>query len=435
MTIKKSCFKAFVVAGMMTGLTTGCSIFSGDSEYYGYEDEFVYPEPDIIPSMPDDNPGRTVEQMLNMQPRPVNEIGDVSVQEPSVEVIAVEKVEKAETQKEYEHAGRFGSKEKISLRKGLNAPAAEIAYGSKKREEEKVVRPLDLNIVKASDADFSEKSEEAVLAEIVSPQEQKIEMIEVVKKTTPDTQQVQVTQLTAEILPKETVLPAVSQDSLVSEPRPEASASAPVKMVQLVPAAVMKEEPAEARSADVGIVLTPPTSEEAVQPIQLVSPTETIEAPVVLTQPAAEKEEANITLQMPSLKTDVVEQEESASLALIAPPPMEMPNESDIKISQNLALVTFPLGKTAFPYVAKKDVTDAANTLKSHPTGRLLVVGYDAPRGNAGSREIARERAEAVADALYRAGVPSKKVKIAAETGTPYGEESGNHVEIYLEYE
>ena len=117
------------LAGIVLG-TGACSLFN-DSELYGYEDEFYVPEPDLIPVMSDDKPGRTVDEMLELTPSPVVVKRETALDLP----------QKDET---YEHAGRFGSKEKISLRKGLNVPDTGIVYGKQKRKDADEVRSLAL---------------------------------------------------------------------------------------------------------------------------------------------------------------------------------------------------------------------------------------------------------------------------------------------------
>lgn len=140
----------------------GCSSFKNE-ELYGYEDDFAFPEPDMIPVFSDDKPGRTVDEMLNLKPQ------EVVVQKASSEKRASET---------YEHEGRFGSKEKIALRKGLNAPVTEIVYGTQKRKAAEEIRSLEIKKHEKSE-DFS-ASEEDVLAEIVAPKMSETKMIEVV---------------------------------------------------------------------------------------------------------------------------------------------------------------------------------------------------------------------------------------------------------------
>lgn len=152
-----------VLAGFVLGI--GACSFSGDTELYGYEDEFKVPEPDLVPVTADDKPGRTVDEMLELTPAPV---------------VVNRETEYGFRRRENanEHSGRFGSKEKVALRKGLNVPEAGIVYGTQKRKNAEEIRPLEIEDVEENKEKRTE--EEKILAQIVSPQEEKVEMIEVV---------------------------------------------------------------------------------------------------------------------------------------------------------------------------------------------------------------------------------------------------------------
>lgn len=169
--------KKIRIASAILLFGVGACSFADDPDFYGYEDNYIIPEPDMIPVMPDDNPGRTVDEMLEIKPAPV-------------------KVKKATYQtggaakQTYEQTGRFGSKEKISLRKGLNAPDSGIVYGSQKRKGAEEVRPLE---VKKQEKDVLQLlSEEEMLSQIIMPKISDVHMIEVVpahpeiKETVPD---------------------------------------------------------------------------------------------------------------------------------------------------------------------------------------------------------------------------------------------------------
>lgn len=514
MRISISQCRTALVFGVFLGMIGGCGLFSSEPEYYGYEEEFIIPEPDMIPSMPDDNPGRTVDQMLEMKPRPVHEVRPVIGEEVSDS----EPVEKKESEPAYEHEGRFGSKEKISLRKGLNAPAADMVYGTRKREEATVVRPLELKkaalnpavsgrdeeeilsgIVAAGDETAAQKDENSARMTSDETSEKKetppepemaaaktdavpvpekvksaekesvsgVEMIEVVplKEKAVASETVRTVEM-IEVVPAagtaaeaegaaeeeipaeqiEIVPPASAAVKKVaavpplraSDPKPAASRAAPVKMVELEPVASVSLKPLSSEPAEPGFRLVPPSAEED-GPVHLLAPSAEVKnEPASFDSLLVDAKPQTFTLKPPVLSLtdgETVAAEEDESLALIAPSPMEDPNDSDINISQNVATITFPMGKTAFPYRAKGEVAAAVSALKAQSFGRLAVVGYDAPKNGKGSRAKAMERANAVADVLYRAGVPGRKVKVSAQVGAPYGEKYGNHVEIYLEYE
>ncbi len=525
MRISISRCRTALILSVFLGMAGGCGLFSSEPEYYGYEEEFIIPEPDMIPSMPDDNPGRTVDQMLEMKPRPVHEIPPVIGEEVSDS----EPAEKKESEPAYEHEGRFGSKEKISLRKGLNAPSADMVYGTRKREEATVVRPLELKTA-AVKPKADEASEEEILSGIVAsedgapaakdengspmtpdtsaeaekkekapepetapaeeaaapapekavPAEKKtvsgVEMIEVVPldKTKAVPAEAVRTVNMIEVVPVpgtasgaaadaaemqteaapgflvetaaeeqvEIVPPAPpalkEKPAAASDPKPAASRAAPVRMVKLKPAAPAAVTPAPAEQADPGFRLVPPSAEEE-GPVHLLAPSDDVKSePASFDNLLVDAEPQTFTLKPPALPLidgETAAAEEDESLALVAPAPMEDPEDSDINVSQNVATITFPMGKTAFPYKAKGEVAAAAAALKAQSFGRLAVVGYDAPKNGKGSRAKAVERANAVADALYRAGVPGRKVKVSGQVGAPYGEKYGSHVEIYLEYE
>ena len=146
-------------------LLAGCTTVSEEEIFgYEYEDDFIIPQPDMVPVTPDDKPGRTVDEMLSLK------------QAVTVKKADYEKTSSSD--QSYEHVGRFGSKEKISLRKGLNVPDTGIVYSSKKRKEADVVRALE---VKEQEKDpLLTLSEEEMLAEIIAPKAEKVEMIEVV---------------------------------------------------------------------------------------------------------------------------------------------------------------------------------------------------------------------------------------------------------------
>lgn len=136
-----------------------------ESGLYGYEDEYALPEPDMVPVMPDDHPGRTVDEMLGLKAR-------------AVTVKKAEYAEKETKAEQYEYQGRFGSKEKISLRKGLNVPETGMVYGKGHRKPAEEVRVLEVQ--KREKDPALAVSEQEILARIVAPKSEKVKIIEVV---------------------------------------------------------------------------------------------------------------------------------------------------------------------------------------------------------------------------------------------------------------
>ena len=151
------------VALVVFVLGIGACSSTEDPIFYGYEEDFAAPEPNMVPVTPDDKPGRTVDEMLNL----------------TSSSVTVKKKENtpSESRQLYEHAGRFGSKEKISLRKGLNAPDS-VLYGSQKRKEVQEVRSLEVK--KQEKDELQAVSEEEMLTSIITPKTTKLELIEVV---------------------------------------------------------------------------------------------------------------------------------------------------------------------------------------------------------------------------------------------------------------
>ena len=160
MTVASAVLRVFFVGTLL--VLSACSSIS-EEELFGYEDDFNIPEPDMVPVTPDDKPGRTVDEMLSLPSE------GVTVKKAKTDM-------KEKPQTFYERAGRFGSKEKISLRKGLNAPDTGLRYSSETRKPAQTVRPLDL---KEKDQLLT-VSEEEMLAEIIAPKTEKTQEIEVV---------------------------------------------------------------------------------------------------------------------------------------------------------------------------------------------------------------------------------------------------------------
>ena len=152
----------FFSAGLMFVCTLAACSLPKQKHYYGYENDFFIPEPNMIPSMPDDKPGRTVDEMLEMTSAKLNEKENGQPVKSQI----------------YEHSGRFGTKEKISLRKGLNADETEDRYSPKQRQMPEVVRPLKLKErLKNREEVLSEKK---LLENIITPKTNEVKMIEVI---------------------------------------------------------------------------------------------------------------------------------------------------------------------------------------------------------------------------------------------------------------
>lgn len=259
-------------------LTLGACSSVNDAELFGYDDNFTAPEPDMVPVTPDDRPGRTVDEMLDVNAS-VATVNKGDYQAP------------AETDRMYEHAGRFGSKEKIALRKGLNAPDSGIVYGGAKRRASDVVRPLEL---KEQGRDgLTSASEDEMLAEIIAPKPEQVEMVEVVaaekradRAEPPQTAQTPM----PEIVP---LIPSGSEYASVAEnDADDAPVVLPVPRPSLP--AVVDEPPVDPASEPEPetFVLTPPETEDApvlTPPVQKES-----ESGFVLIPPAAEESESSV---------------------------------------------------------------------------------------------------------------------------------------------
>lgn len=248
-------------AAVLLAFLGACSSVS-EEEIYGYEESFIIPQPDMVPVTPDDKPGRTVDEMLDLK--------------QSVTVKKAVYKEPAESDQMYEHAGRFGSKEKIALRKGLNAPDSGIVYSSGKRRGAEVVRPLEL---KEQEKDpLLAVSEEEMLAEIIAPKTEEVEMIEVVssagaKEETPPAREDIPAEPAAPAAPAVMPLIALQPPLEKTEPvSPAVTLKAPETQEKtprlFVPEPLVPPEPAVRLTppgAGNEIVLTPPAGEASVE--------------------------------------------------------------------------------------------------------------------------------------------------------------------------
>lgn len=395
--------KAFAgcVMVLMAGVIVGCS--STDQDYYGYEEEYAMPEPNMVPNTPDDKPGRTVDEMLQIQ---VNE----------VTVIPREEAEKKETLVP-DQDGRFGSKEKVSLRKGLNAPPAEqMVYGNRKREDVTTVRALPLEDNRDENLLVTD-SEEKILAEIIQPPQSSVQMIEVVSKD------------------------AAQEDALI---KTQPSAERSVNMVEVVSKDSILEQPE-------AVVVTPTPAETAVSmtpivPVAAKAPTETASVlSLTLIPPAAsvdqpeEEETERFVLQLPpaeETRFQLQQPSEEQQVTLQLPPQMLEVQDDALVVSDEIGMIDFGeysvlLPKSAAASAILKNAADAA---KENTAATLLVIGYDEPAKETGKKATAEKRAKAVENALVKRGVAKNRIKTATELTAPYGESTGNHAQIYLEY-
>lgn len=260
------------VFGVFPLVLAACAA-SNEPALYGYEANYTLPEPDLVPATPDDKPGRTVDEMLNLDPQ-------------SVTVKRAPDTVPAESDKMYEHAGRFGSKEKIALRKGLNAPDARLVYGAQKRKAAEVVRPLALK--EREKDELLALSEQELLAEIIAPKTAELEMIEVVaaEKKTPD--------VDSDILRELTMFSAPVPEKVDDEPAAGETAPLP----PLVEPAFVPERPEAQSSASTAEIKPVLTAEQpnALKPL-VARPVEKSALRFDLPQP--EKKKPAFTLKMP----------------------------------------------------------------------------------------------------------------------------------------
>lgn len=391
MTVSQTAVRIAFVAVMLG--VSGCSS-SKDAEYYGYEEEFVLPEPDMVPVTPDDRPGKTVDELLGVRMQ-------------GVTVKTVQDEESPDDTQVYEQAGRFGTKEKVSLRKGLNAPDAKIVYGAKRREDTMVVRGLEL---KENEKDeLIAFSEEEVLADIIAPKADEVKVIEVVSNT-PDEE---IQAAAVEIIPAKTVEIPVIQKEETAVPATEIQAAGPA-----VPAGVPEEKADDVAKP---VSLSVPVSVEQAEAVEASFVSEPLLEPI----PQA-------FILMPPAPASLEDALPGGEVRLKAPAGAQ---ESHFMVSQEIGTVVFASGKTDMPETAGETAAEAFEALKNHPDGRILLIGYDGSATWKGSESRAEKRAEAVAAVLKKKGVPAAQIKIETEISAPYGAEAGHHVEIYIEYE
>lgn len=365
--------KAFVGLAM---LLAACSAQNDKLDWYGYNDDFVLPEPDMVPETPDDKPGKTIGEMLGGEPLPVYAVsGKVTVNKAA---------EKTLEQPAYEHAGRFAEREKISLRKGLNAPDAALIYSAKKRAPETEVRPLEVKNTIEKD-ELVVKSEQEMLASIISPKSRALTVVEVVKndeklpEPAPKTDDAEIDfQLKPDT---QALIEPRKQDVVLDAPAPEPEPVKPELLQPLVAAPVAAQKP-------VLKLVVPPKQRE--------KPAFTLKAP----EPA----KPALVLKMPETQ--------KPAFTLKAPVAEEA-------FKQEIGTVLFNGSSAALPASAKAVVNEAVQAWNDNSIAVLQV------RHAGGS--LAERRARAVADALKRAGAEQVET-VAAEMSLP------SAVEVCLVY-
>lgn len=375
--------KAFVGLAM---LLAACSAQNDKLDWYGYNDDFVLPEPDMVPETPDDKPGKTIGEMLGGEPLPVYAVsGKVTVNKAA---------EKTLEQPAYEHAGRFAEREKISLRKGLNAPDAALIYSAKKRAPETEVRPLEVKNTIEKD-ELVVKSEQEMLASIISPKSRALTVVEVVKND--------------EKLPEPA--PKTDDAEIDFQLKPDTQALIePRKQDVVLDIPASEPEPVKEREA-----LVEPVKPELLQP--LVAAPVAAQKPVLkLVVPPKQRQKPAFTLKAP----------EPAKPALVLKMPETQKSAFTLKapvaeeaFKQEIGTVLFNGSSAALPASAKAVVNEAVQAWNDNSIAVLQV------RHAGGS--LAERRARTVADALKRAGAEQVET-VAAEISLP------SAVEVCLVY-
>lgn len=373
--------KAFVGLAM---LLAACSAQNDKFDWYGYNDDFVLPEPDMVPETPDDKPGKTVGEMLGGEPLPVYAVsGKVTVNKAA---------EKTLEQPAYEHAGRFAEREKISLRKGLNAPDAALIYSAKKRAPETEVRPLEVKNTIEKD-ELVVKSEQEMLASIISPKSRALTVVEVVKND--------------EKLPEPA--PKTDDAEIDFQLKPDTQALIEPRKQDVV-LDIPAPEPIKER-----VALVEPVKPELLQP--LVAAPVAAQKPVLkLVVPPKQRQKPAFTLKAP----------EPAKPALVLKMPETQKSAFTLKktvaeeaFKQEIGTVLFNGSSAALPASAKAVVNEAVQAWNDNSIAVLQVRHAGGP--------LAERRARAVADALKRAGAEQVET-VAAEMP------SSSAVEVCLVY-
>ena len=350
--------KAFVGLAV---LLAACSQPSDKPDWYGYGDDLVLPEPDMVPETPDDKPGKTVGEMLGGEPMTVHAVnGKITVNKA---------VEKPVEQPVYEHAGRFAEREKIALRKGLNAPDAKLVYSAQKRAPETEVRPLEVkNTIEKDELVF--KSEQEMLEAIISPKPRELKIVEVVETAA------------------EPPAPAPKTDDaeIDFELKPDTQA-----LIEPRKQDVILEEPAS-EPEQKQIALVEPVKPELLQPL-VAEPVATEKPVLKLNVPPKQAEKPAFTLKAPEPEKPafVLKMPEAEQPSFILKEPA-----ADDAFKQEIGTIAFKSNSSALPASAKSVIREAVNAWNDNSIAVLKVCHA---RGR-----LAEKRAKAVADALKKAG-------------------------------
>ena len=350
--------KAFVGLAV---LLAACSQPSDKPDWYGYGDDLVLPEPDMVPETPDDKPGKTVGEMLGGEPMTVHAVnGKITVNKA---------VEKPVEQPVYEHAGRFAEREKIALRKGLNAPDAKLVYSAQKRAPETEVRPLEVkNTIEKDELVF--KSEQEMLEAIISPKPRELKIVEVVETAA------------------EPPAPAPKTDDaeIDFELKPDTQA-----LIEPRKQDVILEEPAS-EPEQKQIALVEPVKPELLQPL-VAEPVATEKPVLKLNVPPKQAEKTAFTLKAPEPEKPafVLKMPEAEQPSFILKEPA-----ADDAFKQEIGTIAFKSNSSALPASAKSVIREAVNAWNDNSIAVLKVCHA---RGR-----LAEKRAKAVADALKKAG-------------------------------
>lgn len=350
--------KAFVGLAV---LLAACSQPSDKPDWYGYGDDLVLPEPDMVPETPDDKPGKTVGEMLGGEPMTVHAVnGKITVNKA---------VEKPVEQPVYEHAGRFAEREKIALRKGLNAPDAKLVYSAQKRAPETEVRPLEVkNTIEKDELVF--KSEQEMLEAIISPKPRELKIVEVVETAA------------------EPPAPAPKTDDaeIDFELKPDTQA-----LIEPRKQDVILEEPAS-EPEQKQIALVEPVKPELLQPL-VAEPVATEKPVLKLNVPPKQAEKPAFTLKAPEPEKPafVLKMPEAEQPSFILKEPA-----ADDAFKQEIGTIAFKSNSSALPASAKSVIREAVNAWNDNS---IAVLKVSHARGR-----LAEKRAKAVADALKKAG-------------------------------
>ena len=267
------------------------------------------------------------------------------------------------------------------MRKGLNAPDAALIYSAKKRAPETEVRPLEVKNTIEKD-ELVVKSEQEMLASIISPKSRALTVVEVVKND--------------EKLPEPA--PKTDDAEIDFQLKPDTQALIePRKQDVVLDAPAPEPEPVKER-----VALVEPVKPELLQP--LVAAPVAAQKPVLkLVVPPKQREKPAFTLKAP----------EPAKPALVLKMPETQKPAFTLKapvaeeaFKQEIGTVLFNGSSAALPASAKAVVNEAVQAWNDNSIAVLQV------RHAGGS--LAERRARAVADALKRAGAEQVET-VAAE--------------------